>query len=100
MEATMKAEIDRASAWYEQQLKEVKKTGDAWVQNYKADLDKRFEDEKAELEAKLQHESESLQQRLLLSDKNSSDTAQQRLEEITREMIEKFNQQKRSTKKI
>ena len=95
MEATMKAEIDKAAAWYEQQLKEVKKTGDVWVQNYKADLDRRFEEEKAELRAKIQHDSESLQQRLLLSDKNSSDTAQQRLEEITRDMTEKFNQQKR-----
>ena len=95
MESTMQAEIDKAAAWYDQQLKEVKKTGDAWVQNYKADLDKRFEEEKGELKAKIQHESESLQQRLLLSDKNSSDTAQQRLEEIRREMIQQFDQQKR-----
>ena len=94
MESTMQAEIDKAAAWYDQQLKEVKKTGDAWVQNYKADLDRRFEEEKAELRAKIQHDSETLQQRLLLSDKNSSDTAQQRLEEITRDMTEKFNQQK------
>ena len=43
MESTMQAEIDKAAAWYDQQLKEVKKTGDAWVQNYKADLDRRFE---------------------------------------------------------
>ena len=95
MEATMKAEIDKAAAWYEQQLKEVKKTGDVWVQNYKADLDRNFEEEKAELRAKIQHDSESLQQHLLLSDKNSSDTAQQRPEEIPRDMTEKFNQQKR-----
>ena len=95
MESTMQAEIDKAAAWYDQQLKEVKKTGDAWVQNYKADLDRRFEEEKAELRAKIQHDSETLQQRLLLSDTNSSGTAQQRLEEIKRDMTEKFNQQKK-----
>ena len=99
MESTMKAEIDKAAAWYDQQLREVKKKGDAWVQNYKADLDRRFEEEKAKLRAKIQHDSESLQQRPLLSDKNSSDTAQQRLAEIKRDMTESSTNKKGSTKK-
>ena len=42
-----------------------------------------------------QQEHEALQQRLRLSDKTSSDTAQQKWDEIKREMTERFNQQRR-----
>ena len=43
----------------------------------------------------MQQEHEALQQCLRLSDKTSSDTAQQKSDEIKREMTEKFNQQRR-----
>ena len=70
-------------------------TGDAWASDYKADLDRKFVNEREELRSKMQQEHEALQQRLRLSDKNSSDTAQQKWDGIEREMTEKFNQQRR-----
>ena len=85
----------KTEGWYERQLQEAKTTADDWASNYKAELDKKFVSEREELRSKMQQEHEVLQQRLRLSDKTSSDTAQQKWDEIKREMTERFNQQRR-----
>jgi hypothetical protein len=95
LKADFQAEMEKAAVWYKEQLQEAKKTGDAWASDYKADLDRKFVNEREELRSKMQQEHEALQQRLRLSDKTSSDTAQQKWDEIKREMTEKFNQQRR-----
>ena len=95
VETDFLAEMDKAAGCYKEQLQETKKTGDAWASDYKADLDRKFVNEREELRSKMQQEHEALQQRLRLSDKTSSDTAQQKWDEIKREMTEKFNQQRR-----
>ena len=95
LKADFEAEMEKAAVWHKEQLQEAKKTGDAWASDYKADLDRKFVNEREELRSKMQQEHEALQQRLRLSDKTSSDTAQQKWDEIRREMAERFNQQRR-----
>ena len=70
--------MEKAEGWYKRQLQEAKTTADAWASDYKADLDRKFVNERGELRSKMQQEHEALQQRLRLSDKTSSDTAQQK----------------------
>ena len=101
LKADFQVEMEKAGSWYKRQLQEAKTTADDWASNYKAELDKKFVSEREELRSKMQQEHEALQQRLRLSDKTSSDTAQRKWDEIKREMTERFNQQRdESTKKI
>ena len=55
------AEMNKAAGWYKEQLQETKKTGDAWASDYKADLDRKFVNEREELRSKMQQEHEALQ---------------------------------------
>ena len=58
LEASVQVEATKAKEWYTQQLSELKRQGDEWITNYKSELDKRFEGERAEMAKKLQEEKQ------------------------------------------